>query len=444
MLHVVTLTITSAIGLVSLFAVDLIDLYFLSLLDNQAVIAALGFAASIMFFNMSFSIGLSIAMSATVARAIGEKEDLKARQLALNNFCFSVSFTAVIALLTWMVKVELLQWVGATGNALLYADQYLTIILPSLPLLAIAMSGGALLRAMGSPKLSMLAMLSGAAVNLVLDPILIFVFDMGIEGAAVASVMARVAVAVVALYLIYARHDFATSFDFVQFKLHLGKILTIAVPAMATQLATPFANAYMTYEISHFGESYMAGWSLTGRMTTVVFGVIFALSAAVGPIYAQNYGAKNFSRVKRTLWDSCVFVSFYCIVASAIFYLSIEPLIVLFNASGDAAVFIRFVSVWIGPAFAFYGFLFVANAAFNNLGYPFISTAFNFAKATIGTVPFVIYGVSVMGAEGVFAGNTVGNIVFGVLALLSCFYIINKLQDENGTQKEIEDAKATI
>ncbi|EPJ55986.1 MAG: hypothetical protein OFPI_01370 [Osedax symbiont Rs2] len=430
MRHVVTLTITSSIGLVSLFAVDLIDLYFLTLLENQAIIAALGFAAGIMFFNMSFSIGLSIAMSATVAKAIGAKENNQARGLALNNFIFSVSFTSVVAAITWLFKTPLLALIGASGEALLYADQYLAIILPSLPFLAIAMSGSALLRAMGSPKLSMLAMLSGSAVNVILDPIFIFGLDMGIEGAAIASVFARLAVGSMALYFIYAKHDFYCAFNFSIFLQHLRNILTIAIPAMATQLATPFANAYMTYEIAKFGESYMAGWSVTGRITPGVFGVIFALSAAVGPIYAQNYGAKDFSRVRKTLYDSCLFVTCYCVVAAVIFYLSIDALIIWFGASDDGAAFMRFVAIWIGPAFSFYGFLFVANAAFNNLGYPLVSTAFNFAKATVGTVPFVMIGVSYMGADGVFMGNTLGNLVFGIAALSCCFYIINKLDQQ--------------
>ena len=380
-----------------------------------------------MFFNMSFSIGLSIAMSATVARAIGAKQNLQARGLALNNFVFSVSFTTLIAAVTWLFKTPLLELIGATGNALIYADQYLSIILPSLPFLAVAMSGSALLRAMGSPKLSMLAMLCGSAVNVILDPIFIFGLDLGIEGAAIASVFSRFAVGAMALYFIYAKHDFYCAFNFNAFKQQLQKILTIAIPAMATQLATPFANAYMTYEIAKFGESYMAGWSITGRITPVVFGVIFALSAAVGPIYAQNFGAGDFARVRKTLYDSCLFVTSYCVVAAMIFYLSIDTLIIWFGATDEGAEFMRFVAIWIGPAFSFYGFLFVANAAFNNLGYPLISTAFNFAKATVGTVPFVMIGVSFMGADGVFMGSTAGNLVFGIAALSCCFYIINKL-----------------
>ncbi len=436
MRHVVVLTTTSSIGLVSLFAVDLIDLYFLTLLNNQSIIAGLGFAASIMFFNMSFSIGLSIAMSATVARAIGAKKDRLARSLALNNFVFSVAFTALVAVVTWLFNSQLLTFIGASGQAHTYAHQYLTIILPSLPFLAVSMSGGALLRAMGSPKLSMIAMLMGSIVNVILDPIFIFGFKLGIEGAAIASVFARIAVAGTALYFIYTQHDFASQFNWSSFNQNLKSILPIAVPAIATQLATPSANAYMTYEIAKFGESYMAGWTLTGRITAVVFGVIFALSAAVGPIYAQNFGAKNFQRVNRTLLDSCLFVTGYCVFASIFFYYSIEPLISWFGTSGDAAAFMRFVGVWIGPAFTFYGFLFVANAAFNNLGYPLISTAFNFAKASIGTVPFVMFAVSVIGAEGVFLGNTIGNLVFGVTALTTCFYIIRKIANQHKIERE--------
>ncbi len=430
MKHVIVLTMTSSIGLVSLFAVDLIDLYFLTLLKNQSVVAGLGFAASIMFFNMSFSIGLSIAMSATVSKALGAGENARARALAQHNFIFSIVITAIVALVTWCFSRQLLEIVGAGGDALVFAQQYLHIILPSLPFLAIAMSGGALLRAMGAPNLSMLAMLTGAVVNVVLDPLFIFVLDLGIEGAAIASVFARLAVGGTALGLIYFKYDFSTRFNFSAFLTSVKEIKRIAIPTIGTQLATPFANAYMTYEMAKFGESYIAGWTLTGRITPVVFGVIFALSAAVGPIYAQNFGAQYFHRVKRTLFDSSIFVTLYCTVAALSLYLSIEWIIQWFGAVGDAASFMRFVAVWIGPAFAFYGFLFVANAAFNNLGYPLLSTLFNFSKASIGTVPFVLIGANLMGANGVFLGNTLGNLVFGVIALISCFYTIKKISEK--------------
>ncbi|NRA87726.1 MAG: polysaccharide biosynthesis C-terminal domain-containing protein [Rhizobiales bacterium] len=431
MRHVVVLATTASIGLVSIFAVELVDLYFLSMLENQAIVASLAFASAIIFFNMSFSIGLSIAMSATVAKAIGAKEDSKARSLALNNFIFSTSFTTIIGLTTWVFRDDLLVIIGATGESLGYASQYLKILLPSLPLLSLAMSGGGLVRAMGSPKLAMFAMLSGSVVNLILDPILIFGFEMGIEGAAWASVAARLTIGASALYLVYGKHDFAIAFSFSRFKAQMPIILIIAVPTMATMLATPFANAFMTVQLADFGESYMAGWSLAGRVAPVVFGVIFALSGAIGPIYEQNFGARKFDRVRRTLLDSIIFVVVYCLFASTIFYLSIDYVVLTFEVVGDAEKFMRFVAIWIGPSFLFYGMLFVANAAFNNLGYPLMATAFNFGKASIGTVPFVLYGAYIMGAKGVFLGNAVGNIFFGMASLFVCLYVINKLAAMN-------------
>jgi len=426
MRHVVILTLTSSIGLVSLFAVDLTDLYFLTLLNDQSIIAGLGFALSIMFFNMSFSIGLSIAMSATVAQKLGEKKHALARSLALDNFVFSILCTAMVATVTWVFKLELLSMIGASGPSLEHARNYLAIILPSLPFLAIAMSGGALLRALGAPKLSMLTMLAGASVNVVLDPILIFGFDLAVEGAAIASVAARVTVGLSALYFIYSKFDYSADFEYKSFTTNLKKILAIALPAMATQLSAPAANAYMTFEMAKFGESYMSGWTITGRIAPVVFAVVFAVSSAIGPIYAQNYGAKNYRRVEEILYSSCLFITGYCLIAWSVFYYCSEYIVTGFGASGDAAIFIKLVAIWIGPAFIFSGFLFVANTAFNNLGYPLLATVFNFAKASIGTVPFVLFGINQIGVGGVFIGNAAGNLVFGLIALVSCFYVIRR------------------
>lgn len=431
MRHVLVLASTASVGLVSVFAVDLIDLYYLSMLQDQAIVASLAFAASIMFFNMSFSIGLSIAMSATVARAIGAKENDKARHLALNNFVLSIGFTSILGVFTWFYRDDLLRIVGAEGASLDYASRYLSIILPSLPFLSLAMSGGGLVRAIGAPKLAMYAMLSGSVVNLILDPIFIFWLDMNIEGAAWASFAARISIGGASLYIIYVMHDFRAKFSSKILKQQLPIIAAIALPAMATQLASPIGNAFMTWEMAKYGESYMAGWSLAGRVSPVVFGVLFALSGAIGPIYGQNFGARNFERVRRTLLDSVTFVVLYCLFASVLFYLAIDYVIAAFSLSGDAKTFMEFVAIWIGPTFGFYGMLFVANAAFNNLGYPLISTAFNFGKATLGTMPFVMYGSYVLGAEGIFIGNGAGNVIFGMGALFACLYVINKLANLN-------------
>ncbi|GAM70636.1 multidrug and toxin extrusion family efflux pump ydhE/norM [Vibrio sp. JCM 19236] len=147
----------------------------------------------------------------------------------------------------------------------------------------------------------------------------------------------------------------------------------------------------MTSGIAKFGEDYVAGFAVIGRLTPVVFAAIFALSGAVGPIIGQNYGADRLDRVKETLFNSLIVVTIYCVVVSLILYLLQSQIVFGFSLTGDADTIVRVFCTYVAITFVFNGAQFVANTSFNNLGKPLYSTALNVGKATIGTIHLFIW-----------------------------------------------------
>ncbi|MGP1782901.1 MATE family efflux transporter, partial [Shewanella frigidimarina] len=168
---------------------------------------------------------------------------------------------------------ELLSLVGATGETAKLAESFLNIVVPSLPFICLAMALGSALRAVGDAKLSMVSTLIGGGVNAVFDPIFIFMFAMGIEGAAVASVLARIAVFAVAARGVVVKHNLLGRFNVEHFVEDLKPIFAIAGPAMLTNVATPIANGVVTRAIADFGDGYVAGWAVLGRLIPVSFGM---------------------------------------------------------------------------------------------------------------------------------------------------------------------------
>ena len=149
-------------------------------MGDTAVTAAAGYAGSIIFFLTSVGIGLSIAAGSLVARAIGAGDGQEARQLAVNVLLVTLAISIVIMLATLAALPWLLGLLSAKGRALSLALDYLYIIVPSMPFLALGISSMALLRAVADARHAMYVTLSGAGVNAVLDPILIFSAGMGI------------------------------------------------------------------------------------------------------------------------------------------------------------------------------------------------------------------------------------------------------------------------
>lgn len=431
--HISVMSLTASVGLMAVFLVDFVDMIFISMLGKAELAAAVGYAGAILFFTTSFGIGMAIAAGALVARALGAGAREEARRRATNALIYGVIFGAVFAALVWMNLATFAALLGASGETLDLAVHYLQIIVPSLPFLMIGMIGGAILRAHGDARRAMMATIWGGLVNAVLDPILIFGLDLELTGAAMASVCARVAIAVTALLPLirhYGGFDRPTP---ASLKIDLAPILAIAFPAILTQLATPIGQAYVTRAMAQFGEEAVAGMAIVARMSPVGFAVIFALSGAIGPIIGQNAGAGLHDRVRGAFRDGLLFTAIVVVVVSGLFFLARPAIQMLFSLDNGVALTIVFL--FAGPLslmFFFNGVIFVANAAFNNLGHPFYSTIVNWGRHTLGTIPFVMVGAAWFGAPGVLIGQYLGGAVFAIIA----FWLARKVIADQGEKPE--------
>jgi putative MATE family efflux protein len=428
MRHVLVMTGSAAIGLLSMFGVDMVDMYFLTLLGEQELAAAVGYAGTLIFFLVSVSIGLQIALGALVARSEGmQRRDLASRYCT-SGLIFSGLVSAAIALIAWFYLDPLLGALGATGVTREYALSYSRIVLPNVPVLVVGMGAAAAVRAIGDARRSMWVTLVGSAVNAVLDPIFIFSFGWGLEGAALASVVARIVMLLAAMHVLVVVHRLPGRIRVAEFFADIRPIMVIAGPAILTNLATPIGNSFVLRTMSQFGDSAVAGAAILGRISPVAFAAIFALSGAVGPIIGQNAGAGLYDRVRSTLVSAMVFNTVYVLLMWMLLWLACDFIIHSFSASAEAADLISFYSHWLVGAFLFNGTLFVANASFNNLHHPHWATAFNFSRVLLGTIPAVYFGAQWYGARGVLAGEAVGSVLFGVLAMLAVFALVRRLE----------------
>src|SRR6056297_2468303 len=286
--HVSVMSVTSSIGLMAIFTVDLIDVVFISMLGRSELAAAAGYASTLMFFASAMNIGLSIAAGALVARAEGRGDRAQARDYATSTAVIAVVAGLLLPLLTLPFILHLLGIVGASGAAADLAAGYLWIILPTTFLSGLSMVAVAVLRAYGDARGAMYPALLGAGVNLVFDPILIFAAGLGLEGAAVATVLARLATAALALFLAVTRYQaFARPRPQCvarDFKDAAG----IALPAVLGTVATPLGTAIVTREMAKYGTDAVAAMAVINRMVPVVFSVVLALSGAIGPIFGDR------------------------------------------------------------------------------------------------------------------------------------------------------------
>ena len=417
MRHVIVMTLTGALGLMALFLVDLIDLLFLSMLNDTAVTAAIGYAGTVVFANLSMAIGSGIAAAALVARNVGAGDMDRARQYSTSALMFSLLAAAAVTLVINLGSGALLSLLGATGEAKHLAQLFIWTMTPGYILISGAICCSFILRGLGDAKRAMYITLSTAIVTACADPIFIFGFGWGIQGAAAATVLGYIVSFGIGLHGVVRVHRFLNPMRIGGLKRDFPALWAIAFPAILTQLATPFANAYMTREIAPFGDEAVAGFAIVGRVIPVAFGIIFALAGSVGPIIGQNFGARRHDRVRQTLTDGLTFSAIYTIATSLVLFVFRHQIAEAFNAAGRTVDIVVFFCTFIGISWAFAGAQFVANAAFNNLGRPKLSTWFNWGKATLGTIPFALAGAHLGGPGGILAGTAIGSVIFGIASV---------------------------
>ena len=434
MRHVIVMAATGSIGLVAVFAVDALNLFYISLLGQQELAAAIGYAGTLLFFSISISIGLSISATAITSRAIGAGKRERARQLAAASIIYTTLIMGSTAAVCFPFLDRLVHFMGARGDTARLTVEFMQIVFPSLPLIGIGMSMAGLLRAVGDAKRAMYVTLVAAAATAVLDPIFIFALDLGIHGAAISTVLARFTLIIVGFHALKKVHDMLTLPSLDLLRSTIRPYLYIAMPAILTQLATPVGNAYMTIVIAGYGDDAVAGWAVVGRLIPVAFGALFALSGAVGPILGQNYGALRFDRLYSTMRDAFIVIIVYSICVWTLLFVASDFIAALFGVEGEARALVIFFCEFISLTFLFAGMLFVANAAFNNLGYPIVSTVFNWGRSTLGIIPFVWLGSHHYGATGALAGYGLGGVFFGIASAIVCLRIIGRIAERQPSE----------
>lgn len=428
MRHVLTMTATGSIGLVAVFMVDALNLFYISRLGQKELAAAVGYAGTILFFYTSIGIGLSIAATALTSRALGRGDRACAREIAgasllVSGLVLGLLSALIVPFLPWVLQV-----LGASGDTARYSLRFMYIVLPSLPLLGMGMTLSGLLRALGDGKRAMYVTLGAGIATAILDPLFIFGLDMGLDGAAIANVLARFVLIGIGGYgLIRVHHLFAWPHKEI-FVREYKAFLEIGIPATLTQIATPVGNTFVTVAIAKYGDDAVAGWAVIGRLIPLAFGTIFALSGAVGPILGQNFGAKRYDRLYSTMRDSLIVTVSYVVVMWILMALLSHQIANLFGAQALGHDLIVFFCMFVSGSFIFNGCLFVANAAFNNLGYAFYSTMLNWGRSTLGVIPFVWLGSHWYGTMGVMAGYGLGVVLFGVVSVVLCFRVLRQLE----------------
>ncbi|HUN11846.1 MAG TPA: MATE family efflux transporter [Rhabdaerophilum sp.] len=428
MRHVVEMTVTGTIGLIAIFLVDFLSLFYVSRLDDDRLTAGVGYATTVLFIAVSVNIGTMIAGTAIVSRAIGAGNMADARRFAASALAIAMLVGLGVTVLLFLILPGILSSIGAAAVPGQIAGRFLAITLPANVLMAAGMMFSGFLRAVGDARRAMQVTLYGGLVTAVFDPLLIFGLGLGTDGAAIATVISRLVFTAVGFNGVVRVHRLIQMPRVADTIADAAAFFRIAVPAILTNVATPVGGLLYMRILAPFGAEAIAASAILDRLVPLAFGALFALSGAVGPILGQNLGAHLFERLRQALRDAFVFCAVYTLVSWLLIVLLRNQIVWLFSVDGATARYVVFFCLFGGLAWVFGGLTLVANASFNNLGFPLYSTVFNWGRAVLGAFPFAFAGAHFYGVEGAMAGLVIGNLLFGVAALTMAFRVVDQLE----------------
>jgi putative MATE family efflux protein len=419
-------------GIAATMSVQLVDTYFVGKLGTNPL-AALSFSFPIAFTLASLSIGLSAGAASVVSRAVGRGHRRRTRRLAADSMLLTTGVMILLTAAGLATSSPVLRLLGAEDEVLAMAASYMWIWYFSLPFLSVTMVANAMVRACGDASAPSTIMVASALFNLLATPLLVFgagpVPALGIEGAALATLGARILSAACAIYLVTWRDRLVVSFrrGVRRFVKSAGNVASIGLPAAIGNASNPFGIAVATAAVAVLGSETVAAFGVATRIEAFAIIPMLALSASIGPVVGQNWGASRADRVERALKTAYAMSALWSVVLAAVFWLAGQPLAEAFASEPDVAdEAARYL--WIVPISLWgYGIAITAAGGFNGLGKPLFALGYSLTRIAAFYVPLVWIAARIDGSTTVYTAIAVANGLAGLVVAFDSIRQIRRL-----------------
>ena len=430
--HLLNMALPVLLGITTMMGQAFIDAYFLGMVGDRAL-AAHAFAFPVLMIVTSVAIGLGAGTSSVVARAIGARDMRRARRLATDSLMLSFLITAAFCIVGVLSIEPLFLLLGAPEDMIPLIRGFMLILYSGVPFVVVGMVGMASMRATGDTRLPSTLMMLGAILNVALDPVFIFgvgpIPAMGLNGAAIAALIARGLIFVGAIYLLRGRLNMI-SFNKPEpdeLRKSWRDILHVGIPAAGTNAIVPIATAIITAMIAGYGPEAVAGFGVASRIESLALVMFYALSAVIGPFVGQNLSAHNQDRILESMRLSMLFCLGAGLSMAAVLALVSGPLPTLFSDNDTVLGVARSFLIIAPIGYAGYGLVMTINAAFNGMGRPMPGVVVSLMRTILLYVPLALLGRHYYGIAGIFAAYAATNVITGFVAYAWVKRTIHKL-----------------
>lgn len=313
------LAIPTIISMLVTSLYNMADTFFVSQLGTEAS-AAVGIVFPIMSIIQAFGFTLGMGSGSLVSIRLGQKRNSDANVIASTAFFGSFFFGGIVTLFGNLFTPQILRFIGASETVLPYAQDYATYIFWGAPFICASFVMNNDLRSEGKAYLSMIALTSGGILNIILDPIFIYGFKLGISGAAIATLVSQF-ISFSILLSFYLRKKTVVRINIKNVSVKDGtlwKIICTGIPSLARQGLASIASILLNTSAAVYGDAAIAAMSIATKILMFVASIMIGIGQGFSPVSGYNYGAKRFDRVKKAYFfmvaSGSSIMSFFAII----------------------------------------------------------------------------------------------------------------------------------
>ncbi|EOB3574566.1 MATE family efflux transporter [Vibrio vulnificus] len=415
------MTVPMIFGMVAILMFNLVDTFFISLLGTEAL-AAISYTFPVTFAVNCITMGIGVGLSTSIGRLLGQGEAHQAARFTTHGLLLAIVLVALASTLGFFTVPPLFTLLGAKEALIPLIGQYMHVWYLTIPLLVIPMAGNSAIRATGDTKTPAKIMMLAGLINGVLDPLLIFGVgpfpELGIQGAAIASAFSWLGALIGSFYVLIKRERLLGLPQWPRLKEDWRQILKVGTPAALSNAMNPLSGAILMMILSSHGTAAVAAYGAAQRIESILILVLMALTSALTPFMAQNFGAKNPQRAFQGLFVSMRFsVLFQGLVFLMMVPLSI-PLAALFSQEQAVRDLLWHYLLVVPISYGFLGIVMMLVSGLNAMHQPLNAFRWSVIRLFVFTLPAAYLGSWLYDIEGLFIGIAVGNILVGLCSYL--------------------------
>lgn len=398
-------SLPAIVGMVISALYNIVDTLFVGRGVGPIAIAALTIVLPIQIIMMAIGFMIGTGSASIISRSLGKKKKDTAINTAGNAILLNLAINIVLMVISFIFIDKFLIFLGASKEVLPYAKDYMGIILLGFIFLSFCISSNNIIRAEGRPRAAMYSMVIGAVLNIILDPIFIFVFKMGIKGVAIATIISQIASCV---YIIFYFMSGESMFHFspAMFKIKkdlIKNILLIGFPSFLMAVIDSVIFLIFNRAILYYGNDlYIAISGITIRIIDFTLMPIIGIAQGFSIIIGFNYGAKLYPRVKKVLKEAVAWTTAIASVGFIIIMFFPKPLLSLFSGGNEiianSVLPMRLIAIFL----PLLGFLIIGGSLFQAIGKPSPALILTLSRQLLFLIPSILILPLFFGLNGVW------------------------------------------